>query len=119
MNIAEGAIKLMNDRHIMSVSIKITNIDHLRILINHHLYARSSKIPKSIYDKVWFSLLTNDKEAKRTIGISFSIHGGIGVRTVRKDILDEWSRNELVFINDYDIPGAIPIKKEPKRKLEL
>jgi len=67
-------------------------------------------------DHVILALIEDDEEAH-----NWWDHVGFKTmsRTCRDDIMKEWSGANRIFFNDYDIPGAIPVVKKPKRKLEL
>ena len=119
MTIIDGMVdKIEYSSYHSGMRVIITNIENLRTIIRRHLEEYSpQEIGKADYN-LWKSLLTNDKECHATVAVSVSGNFRSLLRTKRKDILDEWTqRGEAVF--DYDIPGAVPIKKKPKRKLEL
>lgn len=119
MTIAESINSILRERMANGLWIEITSVQNLRKLIEWHL---SHQDRNFTYDNMWKSLLTNDKECNKTLAVSINGDRGLGVRTFRKDIFKERYRYYEISnsnLKDYEIPGMIPIKRKPKRKLEL
>lgn len=116
MTIIDGIEKLFRDRSASVLTIKITNINNLKEIIEYYICLKSRNI---VSHKFWKSILTNDKECNATLAIVIRKDFTDVIRTRREDILKEWTEGADNFINDYEIPGAIQLERKPKRKLEL
>lgn len=126
MSMIHELINIANESQANGLLIRIHNIENLREILKVYVTQENKNVPERTRD-AWKSLLTNDKEARRVVAVSVSFNpSGISLmRTNRIDIFEEWRKNYDLngypgrCVNDYEIPGAIVMKKEPRKKLIL
>lgn len=117
MTIIDGIEKFKIENDLGSITIGISNIENLKVIIEKYLSTtneRDSRIVKS-----WEHNLRNNKELASIRAVYISGNYILLTITKRKDILESWSKRAVGFVNDYELFGAIPLERKPKRKLEL